>query len=159
MSERISIKGQGKALFFGEDDSNRSDQMAPEPIESVASGARQTDSPLPEKTDSHLAGQTASKTARQTDNTHSVPTGDQLRRLRDVLLEDHPVHNTFRYSQDSLDAVRDIVYELEVKRGIKTSRNDVMRLGLAWLVDDYRTRREQSVLVQVLKAERWKGWR
>ena len=80
---------------------------------------------------------------------------DDVRRLRETLGEDHPVNNTFRYSQESLDAVRDVVYELEVKRNIKTSRNDIMRLGLAWIVDDYRVNGADSLLVAVLKEERW----
>jgi len=79
-----------------------------------------------------------------------------VRKLREALIEDHPVNNTFRYSQESLDALRDVVYELEVKRGLKTSRNDIMRLGLAWIVDDYRANGANSLLVAVLKEERWK---
>lgn len=55
--------------------------------------------------------------------------------------------------------MRDIVYELEVKRGVKTTRNDVMRLALAWIIDDYRVYRADSLLVAVLKEERWRPGR
>ncbi len=150
MSERFSIKGKGAELFYGDAPDNR-------PTPPVPDAARQTDSVLSSKTDRQPDRKTESKTARQTD----IPpggdqSGDVVRRLREILADAHPVHNTFRYSQSVLDAVRDIVYELEVKRGVKTSRNDVMRLGLSWIIDDYHSRGAGSLLVAVLKEERWK---
>ena len=47
--------------------------------------------------------------------------------------------------------MRDIVYELEVQRGLKVSRNDVMRATLLWAIEDYNTRGEESCLLQLLK--------
>lgn len=71
------------------------------------------------------------------------------RRLRDLLTREHPVHNSYRFTPDELDALRDVVYELEVKRGIKITKNDLVRLGLNWVMEDYRSNGKQSVVAQV----------
>lgn len=150
MSERFSIKGKGAELFFGDAAENR--VPPPEP-----DTARQTDSMLVDKTAGRKDSTTERQTARQTDATSGDTWSPEIvGLLRQALLDPHPVHNTFRYSQGALDAVRDIVYELEVKRGIKTSRNDVMRLALSWIINDYRSRGASSLLVVVMKEERWK---
>lgn len=163
MSSRISIKGKGAELFFGGGDVLESQSSSRD-----ETSARKTDSVLAGKTDSKKASMPESKTARLQESktarhTEVAPGEPQssavLRTLREALLEEHPVNNSFRYSQESLDAVRDIAYELEVMRHLKTSRNDIMRLGLAWIIDDYRAKGADSVLVAVLKEERGKASR
>ena len=154
MSSRISIKGKGAELFFGGGD------VLESPSSRDETSARKTDSVLAGKTDSKKASMPESKTARHTEVAPGEPQSSAvLRTLREALLEEHPVNNSFRYSQESLDAVRDIAYELEVMRHLKTSRNDIMRLGLAWIIDDYRAKGADSVLVAVLKEERGKASR
>lgn len=157
MSERFSIRGKGAELFYG---GLSQDAPLGDPTT-----ARKKDNLPSDKTASTQGRLQDSKTARvQESNNPSTPTtpatqnppADAVRKLREALIEDHPVNNTFRYSQESLDALRDVVYELEVKRDLKTSRNDIMRLGLAWIVDDYRANGANSLLVAVLKEERWK---
>ncbi len=156
MNERFSIKGKGAELFYG-----GLSQDAPLGEQTTARKKDNVPSDKPASTQARLQD---SKTARvQESNIPSTPTtpatnppAHAVRKLREALLEDHPVNNTFRYSQESLDALRDVVYELEVRRDLKTSRNDIMRLGLAWIVDDYRANGANSLLVAVLKEERWK---
>lgn len=151
MNDRISIKGRGDELFF-----NNEKAASPIPAPQEQEPARQTDSLVAEKTAGMPDRKTERQTARQTDHPQPIWSADAVHAFRHGLSDEHPVHNTFRYSQQSLDAVRDIVYELEVKRGIKTSRNDVMRLGLAWIIDDYTANGADSLLVAVLKEEKWK---
>ena len=159
MSERISIRGKGAELFFGEDSTPPSER--PQAGIPVMPDARQTDSEQASKTadqqDRQAAGKqdskTDSKTARQTDG--GAWPSELIERLRDAMSQSHPVHNTFRYAQHDLDVLRDIVYELEVKRHLKTSRNDVVRLALAWILDDYREHGADSLIVTVLKEQRW----
>jgi hypothetical protein len=167
MSERISIRGKGAELFFGDDPTPNPER--PPVRNSVVPDARQTDSMQASKTADQQDRQTAdqqdrqtarkqdsktdSKIARQTDIT--VWALELIERLVDAMSQSHPVHNTFRYTQHDLDRLRDIIYELEVKRHIKTSRNDVMRLALAWILDDYREHGADSLIVTVLKEQRW----
>lgn len=155
MSGRISIRGKGNTLFFESDDAaaSRPDRPMPKTARQTDSGpARQTASKPPSKTDSQTERQTARQTA-------SEASGDSVAPLREALLEPHPIHNTFRYSQSDLDALRDIVYELEVKRNLKTTRNEVMRLGLAYIMDDYGANGADSLLVRVLLEVRGRGVR
>ncbi|HWO93677.1 MAG TPA: hypothetical protein VNL92_02845 [Dehalococcoidia bacterium] len=79
------------------------------------------------------------------------------RRLRELVFRDHPKDVGYRFAQDELDALRDIEYELDVQRGIKVTRNDIVRLGLNQLIEDYRQRGDDSVLVEVFKEERSRG--
>ncbi len=123
MSDRISIKGKGDELFFA----TESGASKPSSLQEQ-DAARQTDSTLAGEKATKTDRTTERQTARQTDESSGEKwPAEMVGLLRQMLVEDHPTHNTFRYSQRILDAVRDIVYELEVKRGIKTSRNDVMR--------------------------------
>lgn len=62
--------------------------------------------------------------------------------------------NTFRYSLEELDFVRDIVYEAEVKHQIKLDKNDVVRIALEWLMNDYQEKGEASLLVSILTSKK-----
>jgi hypothetical protein len=75
----------------------------------------------------------------------------KIRRLRDLLDREHRTHNSYRYHDEELESVRDIVYALEVRWSRKVNRNDVMRAALLWAIDDYETRGEESILVRLLK--------
>ena len=58
--------------------------------------------------------------------------------------------NTFRYTQEELDFIRDIVYEAETKHGVKLDKNDIARLSLEWLMIDWEERKQDSLLAKVL---------
>jgi hypothetical protein len=166
MSGRVSIKGQGADIFFGEagvegadnprqdmtpvpDQDRDPEQVLSPPLESKPAGkaagqaASQQDSLPASKQDSQQAG-----LAREGAGHLSAST---RRKLRDLLERQHRTHNTYRYHDDELAAVRDIVYELEVRRGMKVTRNDVMRAALLWTIEDYQNRGEDSCLMQLLK--------
>ncbi|MDI6858830.1 MAG: hypothetical protein QME71_11020 [Dehalococcoidia bacterium] len=76
-----------------------------------------------------------------------------LRELRSLLKREHRIHNTFRYSQEELEAVRDIVYEMEVRWGKKLTRNDVMRAALDLIIEDFRARQQESFLARLFEEE------
>ena len=159
MSERFSIKGRGAELFFG-DEERREPQVSP-------------NSEIPELTATHAAPDPASPpavqppgqqatlppSAQDTMDAVSQPSDIDAsirHRLRELLAQDHPLHYSYRFTREEIDALRDIVYELEAKRGLRITRNDVVRLGLDWVIDDYRARGKDSLLMQVMKEERWK---
>lgn len=76
-----------------------------------------------------------------------------LRELRSLLRHEHRVHNTFRYTEEELEAVSDIVYEMEVRWGKKLTRNDVMRAALDLIIEDFRARQQDSFLARLLGEE------
>jgi hypothetical protein len=158
MSERFSIKGKGAELFFG-DDERREPQQRPKPE-------------LPEVPATHAASGPASPPAAQPPGQQATlpPSAQDTRdasaqlseadaatrhRLRELLAQDHPLHYSYRFTREEIDALRDIVYELEAKRGLRITRNDVVRFGLNWAIDDYRAHGKESLLMQVMKEERW----
>lgn len=87
------------------------------------------------------------------DASNEAPTqGSTLERLRAVLQAKALRTRTFRYTEEELNAIRDIVYELDTLHGRKVDKNDVVRIALNWLVDDFEQRKEASVLVRVLAS-------
>jgi len=166
MSRRVSIKGQGTDIFF---------EGLPEAPGKTPSAAHEPWSPTPPAglPDSKTARQTAGKTARQEEGQTASPqdmktdvkrrsltqelagtvSGETKRRLRSLLRLEHRVHNTFRYTPEELAAVRDIVYEMEVRWGRKVTRNDVMRAALNWIIEDFNERQEESFLAQLSEEE------
>ena len=159
MSGRVSIKGQGADIFFGEnaakhlgDPESEDADLQDTPLPSLES------KPASKTTDQSASQQTSLPASQQDSNQATAPqegvrtlNPSTRRKLRDLLEREHRTHNTYRYHDDELAAVRDIVYELEVRRGVKVSRNDVMRAALLWAIEDYKERGEDSCLMQLLK--------
>lgn len=155
MTKRVSISGQGADIFFGEAGS-ATDAQKPSAQETRRETTRTSPSISHEsKTDSkparQMASQSDSKTARQLSILRDPLDEATKRQLLDLLAREHRTHNTFRYGQEELDAVRDIVYEMEVRRGVKISRNDVMRLALNYLIEDYRAQGDDSIIVRLFR--------
>jgi len=61
--------------------------------------------------------------------------------------------NTFRYTQEELDFIRDVAYEAEVKYKTKLDKNDVARIGLEWLMEDWKANKEASLLARILTSK------
>jgi hypothetical protein len=167
MSERVSIKGQGADIFFREDAGEQAGPRSEShntpanhkggPHDSLVSGkskpaSQPADQPVSQQA-SLPARQHASLQAPLPQHGEFTLSESTKRRLRDLLYREHRTHNTYRYHDDELSAVRDIVYELEVRWGVKASRNDVMRAILLWAIDDYAQQGEKSLLVELLREE------
>ena len=156
MSERISIAGKGKELFFGGDDEPRANSET-NPPEMAATHADTQQPPNP-------ASQQPSEPATMPPSAHGAtravepPFDDSalVRRLRDQLDEEHNLHYSYRFTREEIEALRDAVYELEAKRSLRVTRNDIVRLGLEWIINDYKTRGKDSLLVRVMGDGRWR---
>jgi len=167
MTSRFSIKGRGADIFFGE--TSAGSAHGREDREVVPSETPQAPKPTPEDhpraeqpvlPDSKTARQTAILTDKQQASFAANVRGwsislDQvaLRELRSLLKREHRIHNTFRYSQEELEAVRDIVYEMEVRWRRKLTRNDVMRAALDLIIEDFKARQQDSFLARLLGEE------
>lgn len=181
MKNRVSIKGRGLDAFFGDaprDNSSSNHEATPRPTTSSAAPMGSPASHLASELASSLASQTASEPAtypasKQAREPASSPAGkmtvpeqrtqakilsatteNQRRRLRELVFRDHPKDVGYRFAEDEIDALRDMEYELEVQRGIKVTRNDIVRLALNNLIEEYRQRGNDSLLVEVFKEER-----
>ena len=165
MSGRVSIKGQGADIFFGAagPESSKHPDHATEPSDVENTSLRDAAASSAEsKPASKPAGQPDSKQDSLPASKHAstqVPKPGVFvrldraakRRLRELLERDHRTHNTYRYRDEELAAVRDIVYELEVRWARKVTRNDVMRSAVLWAIEDYKEHGEGSFLVQLFK--------
>jgi hypothetical protein len=58
---------------------------------------------------------------------------------------------THRFTLEEKKAIADIVYAYK-RTGIRTSENELSRIGVNFLVEDYRKNGESSILHKVLKA-------
>jgi hypothetical protein len=75
-------------------------------------------------------------------------------RILAALVSAHIKPNTFRYSMQELDFIRDVVYEAEVKYQTKLDKNDVVRIVLEWLMNDYQEEVEGSLLARILTRKK-----
>lgn len=159
MSGRISIKGKGASIFFGDEGEPTPSPVAfgrqpdPEPVRAdsgaEASGRRGADAPTSEPADA-----APSERSDEAGFFGSLVLPRELRRkLRAMSRSEHPFHTSVRLSREEMDALRDLCYELEARMGIEVNRNDVIRVALRLLLEDYAIRKKESLLVQVFKDD------
>ena len=159
--KRASIRGQGDDIFFGLSEATSTSKNDENSTPRFPTSARPlTPTPAsPDAVTSRLPDpRTSGRVDVPTSSSDEAPflTGlrmpSQLRRkLRAVLREERRIHTTVRFSADEMAALRDLVYQLEAKVGIKITRNEVMRIALHFFLEDYELRKKESLLLQVLE--------
>ena len=82
----------------------------------------------------------------------SVLAGVDLAAWREVVSDTETHSSALRLSAAERDAVEDLVRDLRRAKRIKTSMNELARLGLLLLVHDFRTREEESIVYRVKKS-------
>lgn len=60
------------------------------------------------------------------------------------------VAGTHRYTAEEKHALEELVYEYR-RKGIQTSGNEIIRIGLNFLLEDYRLNGRRSILARVLE--------
>jgi hypothetical protein len=87
---------------------------------------------------------------------HRGPTTPLLRETEEVIETiRRAVHQfgkedaTYRFTGEEKKALADIVYTYGTA-GIKTSQNEITRIAINWLVEDYRANGEGSILARVI---------
>lgn len=139
MARRVSLQGKGVDLFFGGD--SRAASVAEPP-------APETDEPsTPRISRSRtVAPPTTSVRARVRAHTDgAAPSGDAE---LFALIEDRQrlASSTFRFQPEELEQLDLVVEEIGRGRSRRLSKNDVVRLGLRWLLSDYESNRQRSLL-------------
>jgi len=91
--------------------------------------------------------------SRRQDVTADVMTSlnqDINRKLWREIIEETETHNSsLRMSAKERDQVEDAVRDLKRKYRIKTSMNEIARLGLLFLINDFKRRGEHSIIAEV----------
>ena len=160
--KRASIKGHGEDIFFGQAAEPaaqpKSDGgllvLGPTSAHPDVSESEHPDVPVSVGPDVPTSGrpdvQTSASDERQFFACLNLPPLLR-RRLRAVLRDERRIHTTVRFSADEMAALRDLVYQLEAKMGIKITRNELMRIALHFFLEDYELRKKESLLLQVLE--------
>lgn len=173
MSRRVSLKGRGADLFFGgdvQDGVSSGDSVAATiPASEVADPPNQiTDE---EQADGLSACLHASEEAEGSDllePTGPVPpdpaaeitaaevvTGTALLdAIWPRLCDRAAITNAFRYTDQELVWLTDVLYAVNKTYGLKVSKQDVARLGLLAVLQEYHDRGEASLLVHLVQRRR-----
>jgi hypothetical protein len=101
---------------------------------------------------------TIERTKEQESKRSSVPKSKDARvhayiyeRIRKAVMKRSRLGGfTFRYQREELDRLDDVVAKVNKNQDIKVSKNDVVRISLNWLLEDYDENKQASVLRNVL---------
>lgn len=92
------------------------------------------------------------RTQAQTDTRVRAPIHERVRKA--VVNRRRLGGFTFRYRTEELDQLDALVNRINRDQGGKVSKNDVVRIALNWLLEDFDENKGESVLAQVLKRLR-----
>ena len=130
-------QGQGVGVFFPTPPNNTAEKKAIEPIKA---------SPVA------LAPQTDDSPDTRHDVTTSARQDVDYRAWKDII-ENTETHNSaLRLTREERYDVEDVVSDLERTHHIKTSMNELARLGLLSILRDYKQHKQQSLVYKVKKA-------
>ncbi len=74
-----------------------------------------------------------------------------LRKWRDII-ENTETHNSaLRITNEERYEIEDLVSELRRKYKIKTPMNELARLGLLYIIDDFKKDKENALIIKVKK--------
>ena len=137
-------KGQGMNAFFSPPSPTSSEQAKSE--KEVEKGqaskrARTHKRTRPKKS-------TPASTPTRTDAPVHARTIEQLKRA--ILNKKHLSSFTFRFKAEELEALDNVTEAMNENIAQKISKNDVVRLSLKWLLEDYEQNKQASVLARVL---------
>jgi len=166
MSGRATVKGKGAEIFFGEEaiagesTPHEDAESTTGPVEAPTRAHPDVETPRrPDVTTSSSGPARATTSARGSDEARefferlTLPAALR-RRFLAAFKEEHRFHTTIRLSREDMAALRDLCYELDARMGIAVTRNDVGRLALRLLLEDYALRKRKSLLVQILDEEK-----
>jgi hypothetical protein len=130
-------KGQGVGAFFPPPPTTTADKPSAKPTEKT---------PLPQ-------GPKAADTHKTpTDVMTSVLQDVNLREWRDTIENTQTRGSSLRLTKEEIYAVEDAIQDLERLLNIKTSINELARLGLLFLMHDLKHNGEKSLVYQVKKS-------
>lgn len=169
MVKRVSLKGKGAEIFFGGESVEPAITVPPEAVpeipEAPVPGPAQSDSAGGEsqqasvqesmqarKQESMQASEQAGKHARTDETTEPsgpAPT-EVLNAIWPALCERAAITNAFRYTDHELGWLTDVLYEVTKRHSIRLTKQDIARLGLLAVLEDYRTHGEASLLGELV---------
>jgi hypothetical protein len=130
-------KGQGVGAFFPPPPTNTADNQPAKP---------------PEKTPLPKVPKATETQKTLTDVMTSVLQDVNLRDWRDTIENTQTRGSSLRLTNEEIYAVEDVIKDLERLLHIKTSINELARLGLLFLIHEFKHNGEKSLVYKVKKS-------
>lgn len=107
--------------------------------------------------ESTLAGLQAHNQAEDGGEELGADISDPLLELWPVLAEPATITNAFRFTNDELERLGDVVYQISKQHSVKVPKQDVVRLALGAMLQEYEREDEESLLGRyVLRRKQWR---
>lgn len=146
-AQRPSVKDKGVDILFPQDGGPPEAGSSPSWETDSAAGPETYASKLASKQDS---GQ-ASKQAPDADSDLDLILFEEsLARIAEA----GRITASFRFSESELDALDDVVYRSRRLRKVRLVKQDVVRLGLAALLAEYKERGRDSILGRYIERQK-----
>lgn len=75
-----------------------------------------------------------------------------LKQWQEIIEDTETQNSALRLTTEERYAIEDVVNELRRQYGIKTSMNEIARLGLLWLIHDFKKNKKKALIHKVKKA-------
>jgi hypothetical protein len=134
----------GSAFFGG----NKS-TTEPAVQETTTATENDGDNPRTEETTASAGAGTATPRHRGTTRPVALADKTRIETIRKAVRQLGKEDATYRFTLTEKKGLADLVYTYHVA-GIKTSQNEITRIGVNWLLEDYRENGKLSVLARVL---------
>jgi len=161
MAKRVSLKGKGAELFFGDLDANaeRAEQSTDASIsDAVPPQASTAPIATPKPASRRKTSRRSTKTtpdpgdsARRASTMPALVDADAIEAIRQVIKSPGREVSFVRLTPEEKAQLSDIVYTYK-RQGQKTSETEINRIALNYLLLDFHEHGEQSVLSRVLAA-------
>lgn len=102
--------------------------------------------------DGNPVGNDASKTNVMLDVLTSLFAKVNLKQWQEIIEDTETQNSALRLTSEERYAIEDVVNELRRQYGIKTSMNEIARLGLLLLIQDFKQYKKNSIIHKVKKA-------
>lgn len=137
MPKRATVQGRADDVFFGLSEQPEAPTVESDAPEQAAPGkpARRATPPR-------------SRPAAMQTNRHQLSTAAQ------ILGIEAKINAAFRFSEEELDELDDFVRDAKRLHGLRVTKQDVIRLALALLMNDYHQKGEVSQLIEGLQARK-----
>jgi hypothetical protein len=174
MPKRVSLKGKGADIFFGDYAAADRPSAEPSSLQDADNGARLLEGEAPLQASTGASVQ-ASKNARSLERKRSERTGKAegtvsnemvpqpeptppvvtarsarrgtaLNGIWRQVAEPATITNSFRYTEREMWGLTEAIFDIAKQHGVKLSKQDIARLGLDYVLWDYQTRGAESLL-------------
>ncbi len=126
--------------------------QAPEPKKpAIAPPSSQSPSPQPGRAASQPTRQQTKKGPSQIASTLASYQQELIETIRRTVKKGGRIVSFVRLTQTEKDQLADIVYTYK-RRGMKTTENEINRIAINFLLEDYKRNGEESMLVKVIEA-------